>query len=235
MNKTEMKKVIVGCEPTGCYWLTFQKFLQDHGVQLVTVNPFTVNRSMELDELSDEELYRTIQDYSVYARVQPEHKIRIVDAWQYRGNVVSMSGDGVNDAPAIKSADIGVAMGITGTDVTKNVADMILADDNFSTIVKAVAEGRRIYDNMIKAIEYLLSSNLAEVLAVFIASMFGFSVLKPIRLLWINLITDTFPAIGIGMEEGNNELMDRAPRKRKAFLPTESEKISSSMERPLQF
>lgn len=169
---------------------------------------------LELDELSDEELYRTIQDYSVYARVQPEHKIRIVDAWQYRGNVVSMSGDGVNDAPAIKSADIGVAMGITGTDVTKNVADMILADDNFSTIVKAVAEGRRIYDNMIKAIEYLLSSNLAEVLAVFIASMFGFSVLKPIHLLWINLITDTFPAIGIGMEEGNNELMDRAPRKK---------------------
>lgn len=169
---------------------------------------------LELDEISDEELNRTIQDYSVYARVQPEHKIRIVDAWQYRGNVVSMTGDGVNDAPAIKSADIGVAMGITGTDVTKNVADMILADDNFSTIVKAVAEGRRIYDNMIKAIEYLLSSNLAEVLAVFIASMLGFSVLKPIHLLWINLITDTFPAIGIGMEEGSSELMDRAPRKK---------------------
>ncbi|MBP3718475.1 MAG: HAD-IC family P-type ATPase, partial [Eubacterium sp.] len=155
----------------------------------------------ELEELSDEYFNEHVTDYSVYARVQPEHKVRIVDAWQNLGKVTAMTGDGVNDAPSIKSADIGVGMGITGTDVTKNVADMILTDDNFATIVTAVAEGRGIYDNIRKAIQFLLSSNLAEVIAIFIATIMNFTILKPAHLLWINLITDCFPAIGLGMEE----------------------------------
>lgn len=138
---------------------------------------------LELDNLSDEEFARELQNISVYARVRPEHKSRIVKAWQDAGYVVAMTGDGVNDAPSIKTADIGVGMGISGTDVTKNVADMVLADDNFATIVNAVEEGRRIYENIIKCIQYLLSSNIAEVLSVFIASLFGFVILLPVHLL----------------------------------------------------
>jgi Ca2+-transporting ATPase len=149
----------------------------------------------------------------VYARVQQEHKVRIVNAWKAKGCITAMTGDGVNDAPAIKSADIGVGMGITGTDVTKNVADMVLTDDNFATIVSAVEEGRRIYDNIRKAIQFLLSSNLAEVLSIFAATMLGFSILKPIHLLWINLITDCFPALALGMEKSESNVMERAPRK----------------------
>ena len=166
----------------------------------------------ELNELDDEELDRVIGRYSVYARVQPEHKVRIVRAWQNRGMIVAMTGDGVNDAPSIKTADIGVGMGITGTDVTKNVADMVLADDNFATIVHAVEEGRRIYDNILKAVQFLLSSNLSEVLSIFFSTLIGFTILKPVHLLWINLITDTFPAVALGMEKGEADTMQRPPR-----------------------
>ncbi|MBW7572191.1 cation-translocating P-type ATPase [Caproiciproducens faecalis] len=166
----------------------------------------------QLDDISDDELKNSIGSYSVYARVQPEHKVRIVNAWKTNGMITAMTGDGVNDAPSIKSADIGVGMGITGTDVTKNVADMVLADDNFATIVSAVEEGRRIYDNIRKAIQFLLASNLSEVLSIFVATLLGFVILKPVHLLWINLITDCFPALALGMEKGERDLMQRSPR-----------------------
>ena len=166
----------------------------------------------ELDKFSDEELSQKVQHYGVYARVQPEHKVRIVAAWKRNGCVTAMTGDGVNDAPSIKTADIGVGMGITGTDVTKNVADMVLADDNFATIVSAVGEGRRIYANIRKAIQFLLASNMSEVLGVFGATLMGFTLLKPVHLLWINLITDCFPALALGLEEAEPDVMKRAPR-----------------------
>ena len=166
----------------------------------------------ELDKLSDEEFKEKVVDYGVYARVQPEHKTRIVDAWKSRGNVVAMTGDGVNDAPSIKRADIGIGMGITGTDVTKNVADMVLADDNFATIISAVEEGRRVYDNIRKVILMLLSANLAEVFIVFIATLIGFTIFEPVQLLWINLITDCFPALALGTEEAEGDVMKRKPR-----------------------
>jgi Ca2+-transporting ATPase len=165
-----------------------------------------------LDEISDDDLPNMIERYSVYARVQPEHKVRIVNAWKAKGKITAMTGDGVNDAPSIKNADIGVGMGITGTDVTKGVADMVLADDNFATIVSAVGEGRRIYDNIRKSIQFLLASNLSEVLAIFFATLLGFTILKPVHLLWINLITDCFPALALGMEEGEDDIMSRPPR-----------------------
>ncbi len=166
----------------------------------------------ELDEISDEEFETLVEKYSVYARVQPEHKTRIVNAWRKKGRVTAMTGDGVNDAPSIKNADIGVGMGITGTDVTKNVADMILADDNFATIVSAAGEGRRIYDNIRKAIQFLLASNLSEVLAIFFATLLGFTIFQPVQLLWINLITDCFPALALGMEKPEADIMKRKPR-----------------------
>jgi Ca2+-transporting ATPase len=165
-----------------------------------------------LDRMDDEEFSSRIADFGVYARVQPEHKVRIVETWKAHDKVVAMTGDGVNDAPSIKRADIGIGMGITGTDVTKNVADMVLADDNFATIVSAVEEGRRIYDNIRKAIQFLLSSNLAEVIAVFVASLVGFTILEPTHLLWINLITDCFPALALGMEVAERGIMQRRPR-----------------------
>ncbi len=166
----------------------------------------------ELDDYSDEEFENVVGNYSVYARVQPEHKTRIVNAWRKKGMVTAMTGDGVNDAPSIKNADIGVGMGITGTDVTKNVADMILADDNFATIVSAVGEGRRIYDNIRKAIQFLLASNLSEVLSIFFATIIGFTIFQPVHLLWINLITDCFPALALGMEKPEADVMKRKPR-----------------------
>ncbi|MEA5050693.1 MAG: cation-translocating P-type ATPase [Oscillospiraceae bacterium] len=166
----------------------------------------------ELSDISDEDFRDSVDNYSVYARVQPEHKTRIVNAWKQRGYITAMTGDGVNDAPSIKSADIGVGMGITGTDVTKNVADMVLSDDNFATIVGAVEEGRRIYDNIRKAIQFLLASNMSEVLSIFMATLMGFTILKPIHLLWINLITDCFPALALGMEKAEPHIMDRRPR-----------------------
>jgi P-type Ca2+ transporter type 2C len=165
-----------------------------------------------LDSMSDDELDHAVEQYSVYARVQPEHKVRIVNACRRRGAVTAMTGDGVNDAPSIKSADIGVGMGITGTDVTKNVADMVLSDDNFATIVSAVGEGRRIYDNIRKAIQFLLASNMSEVLGVFFATLLGFTLLNPVHLLFINLITDCFPALALGMEKGEPDIMKRPPR-----------------------
>ena len=166
-----------------------------------------------LNEMDDEQFEKEIEHISVYARVQPEHKVRIVNMWKKKGYVTAMTGDGVNDAPSIKSADIGVGMGITGTDVTKNVADMVLADDNFATIVGAVAEGRRIYDNIRKAIQFLLASNMSEVLSIFAATMLGFVILQPVHLLWINLITDCFPALALGMERPEADIMQRKPRK----------------------
>ncbi len=178
----------------------------------ILTDPSQAITGVELDELGDEELKQAVDKYTVYARVQPEHKVRIVNAWKSRGMVTAMTGDGVNDAPAVKSADIGIGMGITGTDVTKNVADMVLADDDFSTIVSAVEEGRRIYDNIRKTIQFLLSSNLSEVIAVFAATVLGFTVLRPAQLLWINLITDSIPALALGMEAGEANLMSRRPR-----------------------
>jgi Ca2+-transporting ATPase len=176
----------------------------DHPSQAIT--------GSELDKISDEDFETAVEQYSVYARVQPEHKTRIVNAWRKKGRVTAMTGDGVNDAPSIKNADIGIGMGITGTDVTKNVADMILADDNFATIVSAAAEGRRIYDNIRKAIQFLLASNLSEVLAIFFATLLGFTIFQPVQLLWINLITDCFPALALGMEEPEADVMKRHPR-----------------------
>ena len=168
----------------------------------------------ELDDISEEDI-KFVKQYGVYARVQPEHKTRIVKAWKENGCITAMTGDGVNDAPSIKSADIGVGMGITGTDVTKNVADMVLADDNFATIVSAVGEGRRIYDNIRKAIQFLLASNMSEVLGVFGATLMGFVLLNPVHLLFINLVTDCFPALALGLEEAEPDTMNRPPRNSK--------------------
>ncbi|MBQ9764857.1 MAG: cation-translocating P-type ATPase [Lachnospiraceae bacterium] len=172
----------------------------------------------QLDAMDDETFKKEFRSIAVYARVQPEHKTRIVNAWRDAGYVTAMTGDGVNDAPSIKSADIGVGMGITGTDVTKNVADMVLTDDNFATIVGAVEEGRRIYDNIRKAIQFLLGSNMSEVLSIFIATLLGFTILKPVHLLWINLVTDCFPALALGMEKAERDIMSRKPRKAKAGI-----------------
>ena len=173
----------------------------------------------ELSKIPDDEFDATVQNYSVYARVQPEHKVRIVNAWRKKQMTTAMTGDGVNDAPSIKSADIGVGMGITGTDVTKNVADMVLTDDNFATIVGAVEEGRRIYDNIRKAIQFLLSSNLSEVICILIATIGlgaltdgSFVIFSPVHLLWINLVSDCFPAVALGMESAEHGIMNRKPR-----------------------
>ena len=166
----------------------------------------------DLDKFTDEELVEEVTKYSVYARVQPEHKTRIVKAWKARGLVTAMTGDGVNDAPSIKASDIGIGMGITGTDVTKGVADMVLADDNFATIVNAVEEGRKIYDNVCKVLQFQLSTNLSEVLIMFLASLLNFKILEPVHLLWINMVTDSLPGLALGMEKAEGNLMKRKPR-----------------------
>ena len=178
----------------------------------IITDPSQAITGAELDKISDEDFANDVEKYSVYARVQPEHKTRIVNAWRAKGYITAMTGDGVNDAPSIKNADIGVGMGITGTDVTKNVADMILADDNFATIVSAAGEGRRIYDNIRKSIQFLLASNLSEVLSIFMATLLDFTIFKPAHLLWINLITDCFPALSLGMEAPEKDIMSRPPR-----------------------
>ena len=188
-------------------------------MQLGIINdPSQAITGARLDEISDEDFARDVELYGVYARVKPEHKTRIVNAWRARGMVTAMTGDGVNDAPSIKNADIGIGMGITGTDVTKNVADMILADDNFATIVSAVEEGRRIYDNIRKAIQFLLSSNLSEVISIFVATLCGCVILEAPHLLFINLITDSLPALALGMEKGEPDIMKRKPRDSKSGI-----------------
>ncbi len=175
-------------------------------------SPEEAMEGAELDQYSDEELIEVVRRYSVYARVQPEHKSRIVDAWQAQGMVTAMTGDGVNDAPSIKSADIGVGMGITGTDVTKGAADMVLADDNFATIVNAVEEGRKIYDNVLKVLQFQLSTNMSEVLIMFISSILNFRILTPVSLLWVNMVTDSLPGLALGTEKAEPDVMRRKPR-----------------------
>ena len=216
--RPEVKAAIEECRSAGIRPVMITGDHKDTAVAIATElgiisSPDQAITGAALDDISDEELSKTIQNYGVYARVQPEHKVRIVNAWKKAGCVTAMTGDGVNDAPSIKSADIGIGMGITGTDVTKNVADMVLADDNFATIVNAVDEGRRIYDNIRKAIQFLLASNMSEVLGVFFATLMGFTLLQPVHLLFINLITDCFPALALGMEKAEPDVMSRPPRK----------------------
>ena len=215
--RPEVKPAIEECKEAGIRTVMITGDHKDTAVAIAKELGIIENESeaitgQELNDLSDEQLDANIENYSVYARVQPEHKVRIVKAWQKKDQIVAMTGDGVNDAPSIKTANIGIGMGITGTDVTKNVADMVLADDNFATIVSAVKEGRRIYDNIRKSVQFLLASNLSEVIAILVATLFGFTILKPVHLLWINLITDSFPAIALGMEEGEDDAMKQPPR-----------------------
>jgi len=218
--RPEVKAAIEECREAGIRPIMITGDHRDTAVAIATqlgiiTDPSQAITGAGLNDISDQELPDKIEQFSVYARVQPEHKVRIVKAWQAKGQITAMTGDGVNDAPSIKNADIGVGMGITGTDVTKNVADMVLADDNFATIVAAVEEGRRIYDNIRKSIQFLLSANLSEVLSIFIATLLGFTILKPVHLLWINLITDCFPALALGMEPGEGDIMKREPRNAK--------------------
>ena len=218
--RPEVKDAIVECKSAGITAIMITGDHKDTAVAIarqlgILEDDTQAITGSQLDTISEEELEKTIQNYRVYARVQPEHKVRIVTAWRKRGSITAMTGDGVNDAPSIKSADIGIGMGITGTDVTKNVADMVLADDNFATIVGAVEEGRRIYDNIRKAIQFLLASNMSEVLSIFFATLLGFTILQPVHLLWINLITDSFPALALGMEEKDADIMSRKPRSSK--------------------
>ena len=215
--RPEVKDAIDECRSAGIRPIMITGDHKDTAIAIATQlgiisDPSEAITGAELDNISDEDFEEAVTKYSVYARVQPEHKTRIVNAWRKRGMVTAMTGDGVNDAPSIKNADIGVGMGITGTDVTKNVADMILADDNFATIVSAVGEGRRIYDNIRKAIQFLLASNLSEVLSIFFATLLGFTMFQPVHLLWINLITDCFPALALGMEKPEADVMNRSPR-----------------------
>ncbi len=215
--RPEVKPAIDECRSAGIRPIMITGDHKDTAIAIamqlgIITDPSQAITGAELDDISDEEFETAVEKYSVYARVQPEHKTRIVNAWRKKGMVTAMTGDGVNDAPSIKNADIGVGMGITGTDVTKNVADMILADDNFATIVSAVGEGRRIYDNIRKAIQFLLASNLSEVLSIFAATLLGFTIFQPVHLLWINLITDCFPALALGMEKPEADVMKRKPR-----------------------
>ena len=215
--RVEVKDAIAKCQMAGIKVIMITGDHKDTAVAIAKELGIITDASQaivgaELDKYSDEELIDLVERYSVYVRVQPEHKVRIVQAWKAKDKVTAMTGDGVNDAPSIKSADIGVGMGITGTDVTKNVADMILADDNFATIVAAVEEGRKIYSNIRKAIQFLLSSNLSEVIAIFFATMCGFTILSPVQILWINLITDSLPALALGIGEEEKDAMSKEPR-----------------------
>jgi Ca2+-transporting ATPase len=221
--RPEVKAAIVECRGAGIRPIMITGDHVDTAVAIakelgiITEDTYAITGA-QLNDMDDEEFESEFQSISVYARVQPEHKTRIVNAWRKAGYVTAMTGDGVNDAPSIKSADIGVGMGITGTDVTKNVADMVLTDDNFATIVGAVEEGRRIYDNIRKAIQFLLGSNMSEVLSIFTATLLGFTILKPVHLLWINLVTDCFPALALGTEKAEPNIMRRKPRDAKAGI-----------------
>ncbi|MDD6024457.1 MAG: cation-translocating P-type ATPase [Oscillospiraceae bacterium] len=221
--RPEVKDAIVECKGAGIRPIMITGDHIDTAVAIakelgiITHGTYAITGA-QLDQMTDDVFEREFQNISVYARVQPEHKTRIVNAWRKAGYITAMTGDGVNDAPSIKSADIGVGMGITGTDVTKNVADMVLADDNFATIVGAVEEGRRIYDNIRKAIQFLLGSNMSEVLSIFSATLMGFTILKPVHLLWINLVTDCFPALALGTEKAEPGIMKRKPRESKAGI-----------------
>ena len=221
--RPEVKDSIVECRSAGITPIMITGDHKDTAIAIATELGILHDASeamtgSDLEKLSDEEFDKTVEHVHVYARVQPEHKTRIVNAWKKKGYITAMTGDGVNDAPSIKSADIGVGMGITGTDVTKNVADMVLADDNFATIVSAVSEGRRIYDNIRKAIQFLLGSNLSEVLSIFIATLLNFTILKPVHLLFINLVTDSFPALALGVEKPEADIMKRQPRNPKSGI-----------------
>ena len=215
--RPEVKAAIEECRSAGITPIMITGDHKDTAVAIaiqlgIIENASSAITGAQLDEISDEEFAERVAEFRVYARVQPEHKTRIVNAWRAKGMITAMTGDGVNDAPSIKSADIGIGMGITGTDVTKNVADMVLADDNFATIVSAVSEGRRIYDNIRKAIQFLLGSNLSEVLSIFTATILNFTILKPVHLLFINLVTDSIPALALGLERPERDIMQRKPR-----------------------
>ena len=234
--REEVKAAVEKCKTAG---IKTVMITGDHKITAVAIakslgileNDDEALTGSELEEMSDEALTKNIRKYSVYARVSPEHKVRIVKAWQANGEIVAMTGDGVNDAPALKTADIGCAMGIVGTDVSKEAADVILTDDNFATIVSSVEEGRRIYDNILKAIQFLLSSNVGEIVALFIAilitpwisSTFGIDVglvevLLPIHILWVNLVTDSLPALALAVDPAEDDVMNRKPKKQKGIF-----------------
>ena len=234
--REEVKHAVEKCKTAG---IKTVMITGDHKITAVAIakslgileNENEAITGSELEEMSQEDLTKNIRKYSVYARVSPEHKVRIVKAWQENGEIVAMTGDGVNDAPALKTADIGCAMGIVGTDVSKEAADVILTDDNFATIVSSVEEGRRIYDNILKAIQFLLSSNVGEIVALFIAilitpwisSTFGIDVnlvevLLPIHILWINLVTDSLPALALAVDPAEDDVMNRKPKKQKGIF-----------------
>ena len=200
---------------TGDFQVTAQAIAERLGI-LKPGQDERVVTGAQLDEFSDEYLEKHVADFDVYARVSPEHKVRIVKAWQAQGKIVAMTGDGVNDAPSLKQADIGIGMGITGTEVSKGASDMVLADDNFATIVEAVKQGRKVFSNIQKAILYLMSCNVGEVLTVFMMTMLGWDILAPVQLLWINLVTDTLPAIALGLEPVEKGIMKRTPRGKKS-------------------
>ena len=215
--RPEVKAAIEECRQAGIRPIMITGDHKDTAVAIgrelgIITNASEAIMGAELDKFSDDELKEEVTKYSVYARVQPEHKTRIVKAWKARGLVTAMTGDGVNDAPSIKAADIGIGMGITGTDVTKGVSDMVLADDNFATIVNAVEEGRKIYDNVLKVLQFQLSTNLSEVIIMFVASILHFTILSPVHLLWINMVTDSLPGLALGMEKAEGDIMRRKPR-----------------------
>ena len=215
--RPEVKDAIEECRGAGIVPIMITGDHKDTAVAIgrelgIITDPSQAIMGAELDKFTDEELKEEVVKYSVYARVQPEHKTRIVKAWKARGMVTAMTGDGVNDAPSIKAADIGIGMGITGTDVTKGAADMVLADDNFATIVNAVEEGRKIYDNVCKVLQFQLSTNMSEVIIMFVASILNFTILSPVHLLWVNMVTDSLPGLALGMEKAEGDLMRRKPR-----------------------
>ncbi|MDD5634573.1 MAG: cation-translocating P-type ATPase, partial [Candidatus Omnitrophica bacterium] len=229
--REEVKKAIQECKAAGIKTVMITGDHKNTAVAIARALGFFSDDSLalsgeELDKLGDDELFEEVRQVSVYARVSPEHKLRVVRAWRKHGEIVAMTGDGVNDAPAVKEADIGVAMGITGTDVTKEVSDMVVTDDNFASIVSAVEEGRGIYDNIKKFIHYLLSCNAGEIMVMFISSLLAFPVpLLPIHILWVNLVTDGLPALALGVDPVDPRIMERPPRKPKEAVITKERAV----------